>query len=242
MIIMVPIRKPASPVVREHPSGHDARAKRTCLVLAALAFAVLSAAPLAGQSAIEILEQAGARHEALEGFCADFEQTIEVTLLRESVQSHGELCQARSDRFDMSFVDPPGDRIVADGMDLWVYYPSTDDGQAFRTRLSGSEGRFDLHREFLSEPGQRYDAELEGVEEVGGVVAHVLSLEPRGPSPYLHARVWIDREEHLIRKLVILEESESVRTVELSNITLNPELSQERFSFVPPPGVQVIRR
>jgi len=197
---------------------------------------------LLAQEPVSILERAAAQHEVLDSFCADFRQEIEVTLLRETMQSRGELCQARSDRFDMRWTHPPGDRIVADGMDLWVYYPSTDDGQAFRTRIAGAEGRFDLHHEFLSDPGERYAAELEGDDTVGGLEAWVLSLTPRVPSPYLHARVWIDKEQYLIRKLVIREESESIRTVELSGIRLNPVLSAERFQFVAPAGVQVITR
>jgi len=197
---------------------------------------------LRAQEPVSILERAAARHEALDSFCAEFRQEIEVTLLRETMRSRGELCQARSDRFDMRWSDPPGDRIVADGTDLWVYYPSTDDGQAFRTRLAGTDGRFDLHHEFLSDPGERYAAELVGEAEVGGLDTWVLSLTPRVSSPYLHAHVWIDKDQYLIRKLVIREESESIRTVELSGIRLDPVLSAERFQFVAPAGVQVITR
>jgi len=197
---------------------------------------------LQAQGPVSVLERAAARHEALDSFCADFRQEIEVTLLRETMRSRGELCQARSDRFDMRWTDPAGDRIVADGTDLWVYYPSTDDGQAFRTRLAGTDGRFDLHREFLSDPGERYAAELEGEDTVDGLDAWVLSLTPRVPSPYLHARVWIDKDQYLIRRLEIREESESIRTVELSGIRLDPVLPADRFQFVAPAGVQVITR
>ncbi len=197
---------------------------------------------VAAQDASLILERAADRYSSLSGFCASFAQTIDVTLLREVKRSRGELCQARPDDFEMRFADPPRDRIVADGNDLWVYFPSTDEGQVFRTPLAQAEGRFDLHREFLSSPGERYASTLEGEERIGDQVMHVLSLEPRVRSPYVHARLWIGAEDYLIRKLEILEESESIRTLELSEIQLNPDLPADWFRFDPPPGVQVITR
>lgn len=216
--------------------------------IAAAALLALSPGSVAAQTvdpsadARTVLERAAERYESLEGFCADFTQEIDVTLLRRVTRSHGELCQARSDHFEMRFEDPAGDRVVADGTDLWVYFPSTDEGQVFRTRMAATEGRFDLHREFLSDPGERYHAVLEGRERRNGFDTYVLELEPRVPSPYLHARVWIDAEEYLVRRLVILEDSESVRTLDLSNIRLNPTISPERFEFEPPPDAQVIVR
>ncbi|MSR22242.1 MAG: outer membrane lipoprotein carrier protein LolA [Gemmatimonadetes bacterium] len=211
----------------------------------ACAFALVALAPpcaVLAQDAVTVLERAAARYEALDAFCADFRQEIDVTLLRETTRSRGELCQARSDRFEMRFSDPAGDRLVADGAYLWVYFPSMDDGQVVRSTLAAGEGRYDLHHEFLSDPGRRYAAQLDGREIVEGRECYVLAMTPLVPSPYRHAQVWIDRSDFLIRKLVILEESESIRTLELSNVRLNPRLDEARFRFEPPPGVQVIAR
>lgn len=212
-----------------------------------LSIAILSAAAgdparALGQEAVSVLERAAARHASLAGFCADFEQTIDVTLLRQVKESRGELCQQGPDHFEMRFADPEGDRLVADGADLWVYFPSTDGGQVFRTPLAGADGRFDLHREFLSDPGERYAATLEGSEEVEGQPMYILSLLPQVRSPYLHARLWIGADDDLVRRLVILEESESVRTLRLSNLRLDPVLAADWFRFLPPPDVQVITR
>jgi outer membrane lipoprotein carrier protein len=213
--------------------------------LLAVAAPCLGAAAGAGaagaQEATAILERASERHESLDAFCADFHQVIQVRLLDDTVDSRGELCQARSDRFDMRWTDPAGDRVVADGTDLWVYFPSVDAGAVNRTRLATAEGRFDLHREFLSDPGRRYAATYLGTERAGGRSTFLIALRPLERSPYRSARVWIDTADYLIRKIEIDElESENLRTVELTNIRLNPELPGDRFRFEPPAGVQVI--
>lgn len=205
---------------------------------------VLGASPLGvgAQGATEVLEAASERYASLDGFCADFKQMVEVTLLRQTTRSRGELCQLPPDRFEMRFTDPEGDRVVADGEDLWVYFPSTDEGQVFRHHLGATDGRFDLHGEFLSNPGERYRATHEGRESVNGTDTHVLLLEPVESARYQKARVWIDTANHLIRKLEIHDDADSIRIIELSNLRLNPVISSDRFHFDPPSGVQVISR
>ncbi len=192
--------------------------------------------------ALEVLEGAATRFAGLEGFCAHFDQHVQNDLLRQSFRSHGELCQARPDRFAMHFAEPEGDRVIADGRDIWIYFPSTDPGQAFRSRASAVEGRFDLHREFLSDPGERYDPSFEGTETVGGQESYRLALEPLQPSPYLRARIWVGVGDSLIHRLEITEDDGLVRTLDLSEMRLNPRIPEGTFEFDLPEGVQVIVR
>jgi outer membrane lipoprotein carrier protein len=212
--------------------------------IALLALAILL--PQEGVSAqdpVAILSRAAARHEALSGFCADFRQVIDATQLRRTVRSEGELCQTSSHLFEMRFTDPAGDRIVADGTHIWIYTPSIDPDQVDRTLVASVGDRFDLHREFLSNPGARYAPTYLRREAVGGRDCFVIELVPRSPSPdYLRARVWIDSAENLVRKIEIHEVSENIRTVEFVAVRLNPTIPAARFRFDPPAGAQVITR
>lgn len=219
--------------------GPTARAPALVPAMLAL-FAAVPAAH--AQDPVAILERASERHRSLASFCADFRQEIQNDLLRQTTRSEGELCQARPDRFEMRFTDPPGDRVVADGTHLWVYFPSADPGQAIRTTLDVTGAHFDLHEEFLSDPGRRYAPTLQGTEEVSGRTTQVIALEPLEPSPYLRARVWIGADDHLIHRVEITEDEGFVRTVELDDFRMNPGLAADRFRFEPPPGVQVIVR
>lgn len=221
-------------------TSNSGPACRTALLGALLL--LLLPRPSAAQEAEGILERAAQRYRDTATFCALFQQTVQNDLLGETTRSRGELCQARPDRFEMRFSDPPRDRVVADGEKLWIYLPSADPGQVFQTSAEESGGRFDLHREFLENPGRRYASTLEGRESVDGRPAHVLALEPRTESPFLRARIWVDEEDALIRKVEIVEDEGFTRTLELSELRLNPQIPPERFTFEPPEGVQVIRR
>jgi outer membrane lipoprotein-sorting protein len=53
------------------------------------------------------------------------------------------------------------------------------------------------------------------------------------------AKIWVDKEENLIRKITI-NSSESSTTYSLKKITLDAGLASSKFTFSPPEGVEVI--
>lgn len=200
--------------------------------------------PLAAQEnrALAIMEETGIRYRSVKAFCADFSQTLEVPLLGEAHHSRGRLCQARPDLFAMRWTDPPGDVVVADGEYFWVYYPSADPGQVLRFSMEVRPGGLDFQREFLEEPGEKYLLDYVGTETLNGRETHVIAAKPRQRSAFTEARLWLDARVSLILQARIAMENGSVRTVTLSDISLDPAPDPGRFSFTPPPGVQVIRR
>lgn len=192
--------------------------------------------------ALEILEDAAERYAALEGFCADFRQVRQVPLLNQETRSHGRLCQMHPGYFRMDFQEPAGDQVVSDGEYVWVYFPSNDPGQVIRSTPQPGQQRFDFHREFLADPGQRYEPSLVGRDELDGYAVKVVDLVPRQRAAFERARLWIDVDGGLIRKVEVDEENESRRVVELENLDLQPGLSSADFEFEVPEGVRVMDR
>lgn len=189
--------------------------------------------------AAEILTQAERAARGIRSLEADFTQTLNVPLLSSNQRSTGKLYQRKPDRFLMRFSDPEGDVIVADGRHFWLYYPSTDRTQVIRTSIAAGGESVDLQQQFLSNPNQRFVATLAGEESVGGRRAHVLTLVPRGASPYKILKVWVDKDDYLVRRFEMTEENNSVRTVEMRNLRTNHALPDNLFTFTPPAGTQV---
>jgi outer membrane lipoprotein-sorting protein len=188
------------------------------------------------------MEEAGERYREIHAFCAGFQQRLVVPLLDQITESRGVLCQERPNLFAMRFTDPEGDLLVADGEFFWVYYPNTDSGQVLQFTMEQQPGGLDFHREFLESPGEKYELTYVAQERLDGRPVHVISARPREPAGFTVARLWLDAELSLILQVRITMENESVRTVTLSDLRLNPAPDPQRFRFVPPPGVQVIRR
>lgn len=173
---------------------------------------------------------------------AQFDQTIEVTLLGRSRSGSGTWYQKGRGRFKMDFTDPADDVIVADGRHLWLYYPSTHPGQVIRSTIDANvtgAGMVDLQGRIFDEAAAGYDAELEGRETIDGHETFRIHLTPRGESPYRYVRVWVDTAAHLVRKFEIMEQNETLRTVVLRDLRPNRPIADEVFSFSPPAGADV---
>jgi outer membrane lipoprotein carrier protein len=202
-----------------------------------------AATPPAGQQAVStdaILRATARTYERVRSMQAEFEQQMRNPLLGQTTRSSGTLYQRQPDRFLMQFSDPDGDVIVSDGQYFWLYYPSVDARQVIRTPR-GPQG-LDLHAQFIGDPVRRFEASSHGREAVRGRDAHVLTLVPREPLGYRSLKVWIDAEDHLVRRFELTEENGNVRQFELRNVVVNPSLPDRLFQFTPPAGAQVITR
>lgn len=200
------------------------------------------AAPSGSADAASILRRAERAYDAVRSMEAEFVQDLTVPLLDRTQRSRGRIYHRRPDRFLMKFTDPAGDVVVADGRSLWLYYPSTDAKQVIQTSVAEGGQQVDFQREFLSNPTARFSATLNGVEAVNGRPADVLTLVPRQASPYTRVKIWVDRQDALVRRFEITEQNESLRRLELRNLKPNVQLGDALFRFSPPPGTQVFQQ
>ena len=207
-------------------------------ILAALL--VTTPASVAGQSAMDAMEAASLRYREIRSLCSEFDQVMDVRLLRRTIESEGRLCQERPNRFSMRFTDPDGDLVVSDGEYFWVYYPSLNEDQVARYPLERRPGGYDFFQEFLEEPSRKYSARDGGREFVSGKECRIVELTPRGSSLYRRARLWLDPETDLICRLEIHQENGTVRTLTLRSVRINPILDAREFAFVVPAGARVV--
>jgi outer membrane lipoprotein carrier protein len=191
-------------------------------------------------STAEILRETSRAYEGLRSFRADFQQELRNALLGRTTRSSGTLYQRQPDRFLMDFSDPEGDIIVSDGEWFWMYFPSVDDGQVLRSPRGGQG--LDLRAQFVGDPVRRFEATYHGSEEVRGRASWVLTLDPREPAGYERLKVWIDADDHLVRRFELTEANGNLRRLELSDFRANPSLPDDLFEFAPPEGAQVVTR
>lgn len=204
-------------------------------------FLLAAALPVQAQeSGLAALEAASARYSTFQTICADFRQRLENPLLDEEKNSSGRLCQRRPNLFRMDFSDPAGDEVVADGTHFWLFYRSLNPDQVLQFPLDPARGGLDFFREFLLEPTSKYEVVSEGRESIDGFSTWRLLLTPRSPRGLASARVWVDPQAALIRRIEVVDESGLVRRVDLSDMALDPALDPAYFEFTVPPGVDVV--
>jgi len=196
------------------------------------------------QDPAPILDRASSSFDTVRTLAADFTQIVDNPMLGDPDTTRGRLFQRRPNYFAMRFSEPKNDRIVADGRRLWLYTPSTTPGQVIRSTIpgTGTTGP-NLIGQFVEHPRERYTARYVRADSVDGLAVDVIALTPRRGAtdlPYTDATVWIAKQDGLIRRIDIVENSGQRRTITLQHLTVNGAIAPREFRFSPTSGVRVV--
>ncbi|MSR05768.1 MAG: outer membrane lipoprotein carrier protein LolA [Gemmatimonadetes bacterium] len=209
--------------------------------------AVLAAAasffvtPLRAQGVATILAEAEKAYHASTSFRADFVQTIENPMLGKPETSRGVMYLNPPDRFAMRFSEPKGDRVVADGLWIWLFVPSSVPDQVIRQPIPrGGAQTPNFFAQFLDKPLERYRATLVGSDTVAGVTVDVVKLIPKVDQPFSEAVIAIARSDRMLRRVSLIEETGQKRVIVLQSVSAGVLIPEDEFKFRPGNGVKVV--
>jgi outer membrane lipoprotein carrier protein len=201
------------------------------------ALLLLVAAAAAADPAAD--ESARARVEAalggLSSLRAEFRQSVTDARGRVIEQAEGSMALARPGRFRWDY-RVPAQLIVSDGRTVWFHDVELEQVtvRAADEALEGTPamllaGGASLRAEFAITDGGERD----------GLVWSVLAPR-RADGDFREMRLGFQGRE--LRRLLMLDRLGQVTRLELERIERNPSLDAALFSFVPPPGVDVVGR
>ena len=213
--------------------------RRLAFVIAALP--LLAFAPARQQQSVEaVVDRAVAAYAKVKTVRARFEQRLTNPLTGSTIVQQGTLQQRLPNELAVTFTDPKGDRIVADGKALWVYTPSSAPNQVIKLPVgAGSAGGLDLAAQFFDSPRTRYAMTDAGRTMVGGRATRAVNLVPKKPMQFTRAIVWVDSADGTLRQFEVTEPSGLVRRVTLSDLRINAAVDKGAFTFRVPKGVKV---
>lgn len=209
---------------------------------------VITALSLAGpapkaQPVDSVIIRAVAAWKNVKTLRATFEQTVMNPITGSAMHSRGSLQQRKPNRLSITFTDPAGDRIVADGAHVWVFLPSATPGQVIRmTNAQAGASNTDLIGQFLDTPRSKYDITDAGTEQLNGRATRALVLTAKqGQSlPFIRAKVWVDAKDSLIRQFESTDRNGVSRKVRLLTLSPNAAVDAAAFRFSVPKGVRVV--
>ena len=215
-----------------------------------MCFALL-AGPLAAQSKDSgrastgvdaTLDRAMKTYEKAKSTRASFEQVLTNPLTGSTANAKGEILMDRPHKLSVRFTDPSGDRIVADGVSLWVYLPSQNPTQVFRLPQGKSGmGGVDVIGQFFDSPRERFNISDAGVARIGAIATHAIKLVPKKPSgPFAKATVWVDDTNGQLRQFEVTDANGLVRRVTLTKVETNVKIDADNFRFVAPKGARIL--
>lgn len=198
--------------------------------------------PLTAQDAAHVLARAERAYRAIRTFRAEFTQTIVNPMLGGPEESSGVVFLEPPRRFAMRFVEPEGDRIVADGTWLWIYAPSTVPNQVIRQPVpTVGPASPNLMAQFVDRPLERYRATWVASLAMGGDTVDVIRLEPtRSDIPFRSAEIAVARADGLLRRIALAEPSGQQRTLVFTKIVTNEPIDGAELRFEVPRGTRVV--
>lgn len=176
---------------------------------------------------------------------ATFEQTVTNPITGSELVARGTLQQQKPDRLAITFTEPAGDRIVADGTYVWLFLQSATPGQVVRMRVTDAgAANTDLIGQFLTTPRDAYTASDAGTDVVRGRATRALVLlaKPGRSLPFVRAKVWVDSADALIRQFEAVDASGISRKVRILTLTPNAPVDRAAFRFEVPAGVRIVER
>ncbi|MBI5401904.1 MAG: outer membrane lipoprotein chaperone LolA [Ignavibacteriae bacterium] len=184
------------------------------------------------QDAQEIIKKVQSKYNTIKDAQATFSQSVKYSS-GSSQSSSGTIYIQKEDKYR---IESKNEVIVTDGVTSWSY--SKKKKQVVIDNYKNDGNTFSPNKFLFSYPENFY-SDLEGTETVSGIECYILKLTPRHKGSVKSAKIWVDKEDNLIRKITI-NSSESGTTYSLKKITLDAGLSSSKFTFSPPEGVEVI--
>lgn len=212
------------------------------LIWAGVALLLAGATP--GPEVAAVVQKVQQRYEATRDFTANVKQEMTIVSLGKTTTASGTLAFKRPGKMRWEFDHEAPETIVADGSTLWIYQPAEHQvlkapfHEAFRSTTPIS---------FLTGVGrltQDFNASLDGASPDGRLV--YLMLVPRqdsatGASTAVgKLRLKVARDTGEIRGAEVYDPLGNVSRLEFDDIKRNQGLSDDRFEFHVPPGVDVI--
>lgn len=176
---------------------------------------------------------------------ASFHQSITNPITGSAMESQGTLQQRKPNKLAITFTQPAGDRIVADGKFVWVYLQSATPGQVVKlANTDVGAASTDLIGQFLTTPRAKYDVVDAGSHKMNGRTARALVLTAKSGErlPFIRAKVWVDSADALIRQFESTDANGITRTVKITTLSPNASVKDDAFIFKVPTGVRIVER
>ncbi len=199
--------------------------------------AIPAAAPAPGLD--QVVDRLERTYAAAADLTATFRQTSTITAAGQVQQATGTVAVKRPGKMRWDYAEPEPRLFVTDGKTFWAYSP--EDKQVLVQQVQGALGATPLA--FLMGAGElRKDFQVREVRHAAAAgKTALLDLRPIKPDGTVgRLLLEVDLASSLIVQATVFDAVGNTIVLALSDQKLNAGVPDSRFTFVPPPGVQVM--
>jgi outer membrane lipoprotein carrier protein len=189
--------------------------------------------------ALALIERVRAHYAEVESLKAEFTQTYTAGFARD--EEKGLVFYKKPAQMYWEYREPTEKHLIANGDKAHFYIPR--DKQVLVYNIAGSEDRLFLL--FFGGRDPAVDFQIEFETELAPLVSgnHLLRLSPLQVDGFIsHLLLEIERKTFKIRRLISVETLGQRNDYVLNNVEENVSISDRRFQFRIPKGVEVIQQ
>ena len=202
------------------------------------AFLILALATFASADALKTaLGKLQGRYEDTKTMEADFKQTVESPTLATPLKTSGKVAFEKPNHMRWDYDPPDQQTIVGDGQSLWLYQP--DMNQVIKAPL-GEAFQASTPLTFLSGLGQ-LERDFTATLESETPDTWVLHLVPKKDAALGTLGLTVRKSDATIVEARITDAAGTTTRIAFTNERRNETIERARFSFTPPPGVDVVK-
>ncbi|MDH4223292.1 MAG: outer membrane lipoprotein carrier protein LolA [candidate division Zixibacteria bacterium] len=128
--------------------------------------------------------------------------------------------------------------VVSDGEYIWVY---SEENKQVTKNLVNKSSEFFQPNDYLFNFRKNYDYRLEGEEEVRKAICYRMVYTSRDKDKFFKKIiVFFEKNTLLTKKIEYQDQNDNYTTLFFKDIKINQKLSDSKFVFEPPPGVEFI--
>lgn len=214
--------------------------KKRLMLLIILFFAVSIGHCLAFTTR-EVVRRVQERYEKIWSLTADFAQESTNRMLSQTRITRGKVYFEKPGLMRWEYTTLPKNKWVSDGKTLWFYQPEENqvivekvDPEKERFFLAFLVGKGDLTRDFNI---HWWDQEVDQNEQ-----GYQIELTPKKPHAIMNRLILtIDRKTGYVRQADVYDAYDNLTRTLFNRICVNRKLPPNLFTFVIPPGTEVIK-
>ncbi|NIS72228.1 MAG: outer membrane lipoprotein chaperone LolA [Proteobacteria bacterium] len=212
--------------------------KRLTLLIAL--FFVLSVGHSLAVTTREVVDRVQEQYESISSLTADFTQESTNKMLGQTQITKGRVYFEKAGLMRWEYTASPKDTWVSDGKTLWFYQP--EENQVIVENVNPEDGR--LFLAFLVGQGNltqdfnvhRWDEEVDQTK-----YGYRIELTPKKPHAMMDRLILtIDKKTSYVRRAEFYDAYGNPTLILFKHIRVNRKLPKDLFTFVIPPGTEVI--
>ncbi len=184
-----------------------------------------------------ILRQLARVQSEVEDFAANLTQEKRISLLKNTIISHGVIAFKRPDKVLIELFDPDPCLMVVDGNSLWLFFKRERVAQRYSV---GNNPLLKRYLMILENPFEGEWGKLTLIEKEGDFV--VLDVIPEeAESIFSKITLWVSTQNWLVKKLALYEKSGDLTILSYENIRVNTGIPDSHFTVDLPADVEILQ-